>query len=176
MSRNYEGGSAAGPGGGGPRRAAAESTPEPRTHLVVVQGQAQLALVGAQVVLHEVRVLGRETSVSGDRGPARAAKSQSLVFVQAAETAAFPQAGVRGQGAGRSPWPRLRGALLRQHCGPPPPPDPVDTGRSAGLGAHDTGSPPRPSGGSRSGRKQSQDGMAGRPPPRPGQARPGARR
>lgn len=41
-------------GGGDARRGAV-------THLVVVQRQAQLALVGAQVVLHEVGVLGRET-------------------------------------------------------------------------------------------------------------------
>lgn len=31
-----------------------------RTHLVVVQCQAQLAFVRAQVVLHEVRILGTE--------------------------------------------------------------------------------------------------------------------
>lgn len=44
-------------GGGG----AAEPCPVRRTHLVVVQGQTQLAFVGAQMVLHEVRVLCRET-------------------------------------------------------------------------------------------------------------------
>lgn len=47
------------PAGPGDRMWAAQGTVL-RTHLVVMQCQAQLAFVRAQVVLHEVRVLGTE--------------------------------------------------------------------------------------------------------------------